>query len=80
MLCCLSAPFSPQPTQEELVILIFRRLAEDIHVYNEQLTQQVRRQMVAALDEEVETIFAFLVHSLEVSAGQGMDSQLCKER
>ncbi len=65
-LLCFS---SRQPTQEELILQIFRRLAEDIHEYNENLPAPRKRQMVAALNEEVETMFAFLVHSLEVGEG-----------
>lgn len=72
----LSAPFFPplylhfslsqQTTQVELVLLIFRRLTEDIHTFPEGLAPPRRREMVAALTADVETVFAFLLQNLEV--------------
>ena len=50
----------------ELVILIFRRLTEDIHTFPEGLAPSRRREMVAALTADVETVFAFLLQNLEV--------------
>ena len=64
----LPSPFSlpQQPTQVELGLLIFRRLTEDIHTFPEGLSPPRRREMVAALTADVETVFAFLLQNLEV--------------
>ena len=58
---------TPQPTQVELVLLILRRLAEDVHLsYDSGLTPQRRKQMAATLSENSESLFTFLLNTFEV--------------
>ena len=56
-----------QDTQIELVLLIFRRLVEDVHVFESDLPSKRKKEMSAALNENVTSIFAFLMQNLEVS-------------
>lgn len=51
----------------ELVLLIFRRLAEDIHIFESDLPSKRKKEMSAALSENITDIFAFLIQNLEVS-------------
>ena len=50
----------------ELVLLIFRRLAEDIHIFELDLPSKRKKEMSAALSENISDIFAFLIQNLEV--------------
>ncbi|XP_064400527.1 exportin-5-like [Halichondria panicea] len=52
-------------TQVELVLLIFRRLAEDIHGYESGMTSGRKREMAAALNQQSQTVFTFLISNLE---------------
>lgn len=61
-----SCDFCLQSTQVELVLLIFRRLAEDIHLFDSGLTPRRKREMATALSEQARTVFAFLISNLEV--------------
>ena len=58
--------FHQQSTQVELVLLIFRRLSEDIHVYQSGVPSLRRREMAAALNEQSKSVFAYLINNLEV--------------
>ena len=51
----------------ELVLIIFRRLAEDIHLYDSGLDQRRKKEMSTALNEEIKTVFRFLLQNMEVS-------------
>ena len=55
-----------QDSQVELVLLIFRRLAEDIHVFESDLPSKRKKEMSTALSENISDIFAFLIQNLEV--------------
>ena len=59
-------PLPSQSTQVELVLLIFRRLAEDIHGYESGMTSGRKREMAAALNQQSQTVFTFLISNLEV--------------
>lgn len=48
------------------MLLIFRRLSEDIHTFPEGLSTPRKREMVAALNENLESVFVFLLQNLEV--------------
>ena len=50
----------------ELVLIIFRRLAEDIHIFESDLPSKRKKEMSAALNENVADIVAFLLQNLEV--------------
>lgn len=43
----------------------FRRLAEDIHLYDSGLDQRRKREMSAALNERIQDVFGFLLEKLE---------------
>ncbi len=57
-----------QAPQVELVLLIFRRLAEDIHLFESGMTSGRRREMTAALNLQSQTVFTYLITCLEVCA------------
>ena len=59
--------YLPQDSQVELVLLIFRRLAEDIHIFESDLPSKRKKEMSAALSENISDVFAFLIQKLEVS-------------
>lgn len=48
------------------MLVILRRLVEDIHIYEAGLDQKRKKEMAAALNEEVENIFISILLSLEV--------------
>ena len=50
----------------EMVLIIFRRLAEDIHEFQSGLDQQRKKEMTYALNENVRDILDFLLQNLEV--------------
>ena len=50
----------------ELVLLIFRRLAEDVYVFELDLPSKRRKEMSTALNENINEVFAFLIQNLEV--------------
>lgn len=53
--------------QVELVLVILRRLAEDIHIYEAGLDQRRKKEMATALNEEIHGIFQFILQNLEVN-------------
>ena len=56
-----------QPVQVELVLVILRRLAEDIHLYESGLDQRRKKEMATALNEQVDDVVSFILQNLEVS-------------
>ena len=52
--------------QLELVLVILRRLVEDIHIFEAGLEQKRKKEMATALNEEVRDIFLCILTSLEV--------------
>ena len=52
----------------ELVLLILRRLAEDIHLFESGMTAVRKREMTASLNQQSETVFNYLITCLEVCA------------
>ena len=50
----------------QLVLIIFRRLAEDLHSFEAGLEQKRKREMIHALNKDVQVIFDFLLQNLEV--------------
>ena len=57
-----------QATQVEVVLLVFRRLAEDLHVHTDtSLTSSRRKEMGAALRDQIRAIYHFLMQNLEVN-------------
>jgi exportin-5 len=56
-------------TQVEVVLLVFRRLAEDLHVHTDtSLTSTRRKEMGGALREHIKAIYHFLMQNLEFPA------------
>ena len=56
-----------QATQVEVVLLVFRRLAEELQVQSTtSLTPTRRKEMSAALREQIGAIYQFLMQNLEV--------------
>ena len=53
----------------ELVLIILRRLAEDIHTFESGLDQRRRKEMTAALNEQIQEVFGFILKNLEVVHG-----------
>jgi hypothetical protein len=52
--------------QVELVLMILRRLAEDIHTYESGLDQRRRKEMTTALNEKIQEVFTLILKNLEV--------------
>ena len=57
---------SPLSLQTEMALLVYRRLAEDIHCYEVGLSSQRRRELTLALNERIEDVFSFLLGNLVV--------------
>ena len=66
-----------QHSQVELVLLVFRRLAEDIHLFESDLPSKRKKEMSAALSENIRDIFAFLVQNLEVIVLYATEYVIC---
>lgn len=62
----LPLPPSLPRLQTEMVLLVYRRLAEDVHCYEVGLTSQRRRELTLALNERIEDVFSFLLGNLVV--------------
>ena len=80
MVCtlCNCACVHVQATQVEVVLLVFRRLAEDLHVHTDtSLTSTRRKEMGAALREQIRAIYHFLMQNLEVHCMMEYMSQRC---
>ena len=58
--------FVAQLVQVELVMVILRRLAEDIHIYESGLDQRRKKEMATALNEKIQDVFCFILKNLEV--------------
>jgi hypothetical protein len=55
------------PAQVEVVLLVFRRLAEDLHPQsNAPLSPQRRKEMSAALRDQLGVVYQFIMRNLEV--------------
>ena len=52
--------------QVELVLVILRRLAEDIHLYESGLDTKRKKEMATALNEHIEQVVRFILKNLEV--------------
>lgn len=67
---CLLVPdvfVSVQPAQVEVVLLAFRRLAEDLHPQsNASLSPVRRKEMSAALRHQLGIVYQFMLRNLEV--------------
>ena len=70
-MCSVLPPPPPllQDTQVEVVLMVFRRLAEDLHLFPGGLTTPRKRDMTTALRHHVTHIFQFLLQNLEVQTG-----------
>ncbi len=55
-----------QPVQVEIVLIILRRLAEDIHMFDSGIDQKRKKEMAAALNEKIREVFGFILQNLEV--------------
>ena len=57
-----------QVSQVEVVLLVFRRLAEDLHSQSSSssLTSARRKEMSAVLRHQITAVFQFLLDNLEV--------------
>ena len=56
------------------MLLVFRRLAEDLHVHTDtSLTSTRRKEMGGALREHIKAIYHFLMQNLEVC----LDMEYC---
>ena len=57
-----------QPTQVEIVLLVFRRLAEDLHPQSNSasLSQLRKKEMSAALRERIRSVYQFMMQNIEV--------------
>ena len=50
----------------ELVLIILRRLAEDIPTFESGLDQRRQKEMTAALNEQIQEVFGFILKNFEV--------------
>ena len=49
------------------MLIILRRLAEDIHLYESGLDQKRKKEMATALNEQIHDVISFILLNLEVS-------------
>ena len=48
------------------MLIILRRLAEDIHIFDSGIDQKRKKEMSAALNEKITDVFSFILQNLEV--------------
>ena len=65
-LCYIILCACAQPAQVEVVLLVLRRLVEDLHGPCHSLTSVRRREMSAALREQIGAVYQFLMQNIEV--------------